>query len=177
MYAESADQAALVLPLIVMCFFFSRGMLVSAVFLRARGKSRVSSKELRGSKRNGQGVFATGLTSSREAAEHLASTMGFCGQMGALSANVGTQVEAGALKGPFGVEASTSWALHASGHHLRNCQLFPLRCDRVNAPAAVQSGFAWFTHGQDVWNTMATHDCLHCFQKNEQLELLAWFGL
>ena len=85
MHAESADQAALVLPLIVMCFFFSRGMLVSAVFLRARGKSRVSSKELRGSKRNGQGVFATGLTSSREAAEHLASTMGFCGQMGALS--------------------------------------------------------------------------------------------
>mmetsp|Transcript_58157 Transcript_58157/g.120195 ORF Transcript_58157/g.120195 Transcript_58157/m.120195 type:complete len:470 (-) Transcript_58157:85-1494(-) len=61
----SYEQAALVLPLIVMCFFFSRGMLVSAVFLRARG-----------------------LTSSREAAEHLASTMGFCGQMGALSANV-----------------------------------------------------------------------------------------
>ncbi|CAE7732035.1 unnamed protein product [Symbiodinium necroappetens] len=71
----SYEQAALVLPLIVMCFFFSRGMLVSAVFLRARG-----------------------LTSSREAAEHLASTMGFCGQMGALSANVGDQVEESPLQ-------------------------------------------------------------------------------
>ncbi|CAE7622621.1 unnamed protein product, partial [Symbiodinium pilosum] len=61
----SYEQALFALPLVVMCFFFCRGMLVSAVFLRARG-----------------------LTSSREAAEHLASTMGFCGQMGALSANV-----------------------------------------------------------------------------------------
>lgn len=61
----SYQNASMLLPLLVMCFFFSRGMLVSAVFLQARG-----------------------LTSSREAAEHLASTMGFCGQMGALSANV-----------------------------------------------------------------------------------------
>lgn len=63
----SYESASIFLPLLVMCFFFSRGMLVSAVFLQARG-----------------------LTSSREAAEHLASTMGFCGQMGALSANVVT---------------------------------------------------------------------------------------
>ncbi|CAK9040283.1 unnamed protein product [Durusdinium trenchii] len=61
----SYESASILLPLLVMCFFFSRGMLVSAVFLQARG-----------------------LTSSRQAAEHLASTMGFCGQMGALSANV-----------------------------------------------------------------------------------------
>ena len=70
-------------------------MLVSAVFLRARGKFRASSEDLRSSKGNLDAAFATGLTSSREAAEHLASTMGFCGQMGALSANVGDQVEAG----------------------------------------------------------------------------------
>ena len=30
-------EALLALPLVVMCFFFSRGMLVSAIFLRARG--------------------------------------------------------------------------------------------------------------------------------------------
>mmetsp|Transcript_9377 Transcript_9377/g.22506 ORF Transcript_9377/g.22506 Transcript_9377/m.22506 type:complete len:470 (-) Transcript_9377:128-1537(-) len=61
----SYTQAKFLLPLVVLVFFFSRGMLVSAIFLRARG-----------------------ITSSREAAEHLASTMGFCGQMGALTANV-----------------------------------------------------------------------------------------
>ncbi|CAJ1352676.1 unnamed protein product [Effrenium voratum] len=61
----SYAQASVVLPVLVLFFFFSRGMLVSAVFLQARG-----------------------VTNSREAAEHLASTMGFCGQMGALTANV-----------------------------------------------------------------------------------------
>ncbi|CAE7028735.1 unnamed protein product [Symbiodinium natans] len=79
----SYDQATLVLPLVVMCFFFSRGMLVSAIFLRARG-----------------------LTSSREAAEHLASTMGFCGQMGALSANVITFAIESSVR-MVGVEGTT----------------------------------------------------------------------
>ncbi|CAE8609914.1 unnamed protein product [Polarella glacialis] len=54
-----------VLPALVFMFSCSRGMLTTAMFLRARE-----------------------LTASRQAAEHLASTMGFCGQMGALSANI-----------------------------------------------------------------------------------------
>jgi len=59
------DVAICLLPLLVFLFYFSRGMLITAMFLQARS-----------------------LTTSREAAEHLASTMGFCGQMGALSANI-----------------------------------------------------------------------------------------
>eukprot|EP00931_Biecheleriopsis_adriatica_P056666 TRINITY_DN33588_c0_g1_i1.p1 TRINITY_DN33588_c0_g1~~TRINITY_DN33588_c0_g1_i1.p1 ORF type:complete len:475 (+),score=79.88 TRINITY_DN33588_c0_g1_i1:102-1526(+) len=63
--ALTFGQAMLLLPSIVFVFFFSRGMLVTAMFLQARG-----------------------LTDSTQAAEHLASTMGLCGQMGALSANL-----------------------------------------------------------------------------------------
>ena len=42
----AAAEASILMPLVVMCFFFSRGMLVSAVFLQARGSRGGKGKQM-----------------------------------------------------------------------------------------------------------------------------------
>jgi len=58
-------DAQWLLPMLAFAFYFSRGVIVTSLFLTA-GR----------------------LTTTKAAAEHLASSMGFLGQMGALSANI-----------------------------------------------------------------------------------------